>query len=301
MPASIRPAFPSSPAAGLIPDSPISRRRTRRSFSAATRRSCAGSTRSADSPAPASRACSSSSAPRDRANRPSCAPACGRVSSATIWRGCRCRSSGPSARRYRASMGSPRRCYEVVSDPRFSDGMRQRGLPRSRADIQDFIEKTDDGLAKLLARPARHRAGGAVGRQRSAADDPSCHRPGRGTIQRGGQGRGQALHRHPDEDADGRSAHAWRSSSCARMRSLCCQSDPSLAALPKDTFTLDMMLEGSYRAVIEGPARLIEPPLADRSAAHRCAARGHIRAGRAAAARLHARPPLRELRAWTTS
>jgi len=39
------------------------------------------------------------------------------------------------------------------------------------------------------------------------------------------------------------------------------QSDPSLASLPKDTFTLDMMLEGSYRAVIEGPARLVEPPL----------------------------------------
>ena len=39
------------------------------------------------------------------------------------------------------------------------------------------------------------------------------------------------------------------------------QRDPSLAALPKDAFTLDMMLEGSYRAVIEGPARLVEPPL----------------------------------------
>jgi hypothetical protein len=40
------------------------------------------------------------------------------------------------------------------------------------------------------------------------------------------------------------------------------QSDPALAALPKDTFTLDMMLEGSFHAVIEGPARLVEPPLA---------------------------------------
>lgn len=28
-----------------------------------------------------------------------------------------------------------------------------------------------------------------------------------------------------------------------------------MADLAKDTFTLDMMLEGSYRAVIEGPAR----------------------------------------------
>ena len=39
------------------------------------------------------------------------------------------------------------------------------------------------------------------------------------------------------------------------------KAEPSLAALPKDTFTLDMMLEGSFRAVIEGPARLVEPPL----------------------------------------
>jgi hypothetical protein len=37
------------------------------------------------------------------------------------------------------------------------------------------------------------------------------------------------------------------------------QAHASLAALPKDTFTLDMMLEGSYRAVIEDPARLIQP------------------------------------------
>ena len=37
------------------------------------------------------------------------------------------------------------------------------------------------------------------------------------------------------------------------------QSEPSLAALPKDTFTLDMMLEGSYRNVIEEPARLVRP------------------------------------------
>jgi hypothetical protein len=31
------------------------------------------------------------------------------------------------------------------------------------------------------------------------------------------------------------------------------QNDPSLAALKKETFPLDMMLQGSYRAVIEGP------------------------------------------------
>ena len=32
-----------------------------------------------------------------------------------------------------------------------------------------------------------------------------------------------------------------------------------LAALPKDTFTLDKMLEGSYREIIEGPAALVKP------------------------------------------
>ena len=39
------------------------------------------------------------------------------------------------------------------------------------------------------------------------------------------------------------------------------QGEPSLAAVPKNTFTLDMMLEGSYREVIVGPAGLLDPPL----------------------------------------
>ena len=34
--------------------------------------------------------------------------------------------------------------YQIASDPRFSEGMRQRGLPGSRIDIQDFVDKTDD-------------------------------------------------------------------------------------------------------------------------------------------------------------
>lgn len=37
------------------------------------------------------------------------------------------------------------------------------------------------------------------------------------------------------------------------------QNDSVLAALPKDTFTLDKMLEGSYRDVIVGPAALVKP------------------------------------------
>jgi hypothetical protein len=40
---------------------------------------------------------------------------------------------------------------QVMSEPRFADGIRERRLPRSRAAIQDFIEHTDDGFAKLPA------------------------------------------------------------------------------------------------------------------------------------------------------
>ena len=92
-------SFPFEPAAAPIPDSPISKRRTPRSSSGGTGRPCAASTQFAGSRAPASIACSSSSAPRDPGSRRSCARASGSASRATTWRGCRSRSSGPSARR----------------------------------------------------------------------------------------------------------------------------------------------------------------------------------------------------------
>jgi hypothetical protein len=40
---------------------------------------------------------------------------------------------------------------QVMSDTQFADEIRKRGLPRSRAEIQDFIEKTEDGLPKIFA------------------------------------------------------------------------------------------------------------------------------------------------------
>jgi TIR domain len=67
-------------------------------FSDETRRSCAGSTSSAGWCAPGSAACWLSWARRAPASRPFCEPDCGRASSATIGHGCRCRSSGLSAR-----------------------------------------------------------------------------------------------------------------------------------------------------------------------------------------------------------
>jgi hypothetical protein len=150
---------------------------------------------------------------------------------------------------------------QVMSEAQFAEGIRQRGLPRSRADIQDFIEKTEGGLVKLF--DALRDIGQVPGLSGEITSPPTI-------ILALDQGEELFNEEGPDEArrfveiltstlrADPRTLTilAMRSDSFPLM-----QADPSLAALPKDTFTLDMMLEGSYRAVIEGPARLIEPTL----------------------------------------
>ncbi len=151
--------------------------------------------------------------------------------------------------------------YEAVSDPRFSDGVRQRGLPRSRADVQDFIEKTDDGLEKLFValRDIAH-----AGFSGADAAPPAILL----AIDQG-----EELFNEEGSDEDKRFIDILTKTLAADPRAMAIlvmrsdafplvQSDPALAALPKDTFTLDMMLEGSFRAVIEGPAALLDPPLA---------------------------------------
>ena len=64
-------------------------------------------------------------------------------------------AGAPDLRPERAAIsgkyGLSQALQQVMSEPRFADGIRRCGLPRSRADIQDFIGKTDDGLAKLFA------------------------------------------------------------------------------------------------------------------------------------------------------
>ncbi|MBV8444046.1 MAG: toll/interleukin-1 receptor domain-containing protein, partial [Hyphomicrobiales bacterium] len=147
--------------------------------------------------------------------------------------------------------------YRIVSEPRFADGMRRRRLPRSRADIQDFVEKTDDGLAQLLA---------ALREIAQASDDAApptiLLAVDQGEELFNAEGRDEAerfvaiLTRTLAADPRTLMILVMRSDSVPLL-----QNNPRLAALPKDAFTLDMMLEGSYRAVIEGPARLIEPPL----------------------------------------
>jgi len=151
--------------------------------------------------------------------------------------------------------------YQIAGDPRFSDGVRQRGLPRSRVDILDFVERTDDGLAKLLAALRDIAQAGLIGE--NAAPPTTLLAIDQGEELFNDEGRDEA--RRFIEILTKTLAADPRAMAILVMRSDAfplVQGDAALAALPKDTFTLDMMLEGSFRAVIEGPARLVEPPLA---------------------------------------
>ena len=149
----------------------------------------------------------------------------------------------------------------LVSEQQFADGIRQRGLPRSRADIQEFIEKNEDGLARLFA--ALREIGQVPGGLGESALQPTIFLPlDQGEELLNEEGSDEAarfiaiLTRTLQADPRALAVIAMRSDSFAQF-----QDNPCLAALHKDTFNLDKMLEGSYRAVIEGPARLVEPPL----------------------------------------
>jgi hypothetical protein len=148
---------------------------------------------------------------------------------------------------------------QVMSDAQFADRIRQFGLPRSRADIQDFVDKTEDGLIKIFAA------------LRDIAQVPGLSAettPPRTVVLAVDQG--EELFNEDGRDEAKRfieiltgtlkaDPHAlailvMRSDSFPQL-----QAEARLADLPKDTFTLDMMLEGSTRAVMEGPAGLVQP------------------------------------------
>ena len=147
---------------------------------------------------------------------------------------------------------------QIISEARFAGGFRQRGLPRSRADIEDFI-KTEGGLVKLF--DALRDIGQVPGLSGEITSPPTIVLA---------LDQGEELFNEEGRDEAERFVEILTSTLKADPRTLAIfamrsdsfplvQAHPSLAALPKDTFTLDMMLEGSYRAVIEGPARLIQP------------------------------------------
>ena len=186
---------------------------------------------------------------------------------------------------------------QTMTQPQFADRIRQLGLPRSRADIQEFIEKNDDGLSRIFAAlrdiaQVPGLAGETVppptivlaidqgeelfnedGRDearrfiailtRTLKADPTCARIGGDALGclpaapvRAEPGRTGQGYVHPRHDAGG--------------------------LLPR-------------RDRGAGAARQAEPAQ-DRPATHRCAAGGHFRPGRLAAARLHPGASLRALR-----
>ena len=148
---------------------------------------------------------------------------------------------------------------QVMSDTQFADGIRKRGLPRSRADIQDFIEKTEDGLVKIFA--ALRDIAQVPGLSGETTLPPTVILAvDQGEELFSDDGRGEArrfveiLTGTLKADPHALAILVMRSDSFPQL-----QTEARLADLPKDTFTLDMMLEGSYRAVIEGPAGLVQP------------------------------------------
>jgi hypothetical protein len=148
--------------------------------------------------------------------------------------------------------------HQIIREERFKDGIRQRGLPRNRPDIEDFI-KTEGALVTLF--DALRAIGQVPGLSSEDTSPPTIALAlDQGEELFNEEGRDEAerfieiLTHTLEADPRMLAILAVRSDSFPLV-----QAQPSLAALPKDTFTLDMMLEGSYRAVIEDPARLIKP------------------------------------------
>jgi WD40 repeat protein/tetratricopeptide (TPR) repeat protein len=169
----------------------------------------------------------------------------------------------PVIRPERAAMsgkfGLAQALLKTMTEPQFADRIRELGLPRSRADIQEFIEKNDDGLLRIFA--ALRDIAQVPGLSGETVPPPTIVLAiDQGEELFNEEGRGEAasliaiLTRTLKADPLLLAVVAMRSDAFPQL-----QSDPNLAGLSKEPFTLDMMLEGSYRNVIEEPARLVRP------------------------------------------
>jgi Novel STAND NTPase 1 len=149
--------------------------------------------------------------------------------------------------------------YRIMNEAPFAEKLQKQELPRSRADIEEFVNTRDDGLLKILA--ALREAGHVPGLSGEETPPPTIVIP----IDQGEElfnedGRAEAkrfidiLTKTLAADPGILALFTMRTDSFPQF-----QNDPVLATVPKDTFTLDMMLEGSYREVIEGPAALVKP------------------------------------------
>ncbi|GLS17005.1 hypothetical protein GCM10007874_00200 [Labrys miyagiensis] len=150
--------------------------------------------------------------------------------------------------------------YTLIGEPRFAAGFRQRGLPRSRLEIQYLVEQTEDGLGQLLAALREIAQEAILGENVTPPTIILTVDQGEELFNREGREEAErliaVLTKTLTSDSRTFAVLVVRSDSFPLL-----QVDPHLAALPKDAFTLDTMLQGSYRAVIEGPATLVQPPL----------------------------------------
>jgi hypothetical protein len=131
----------------------------------------------------------------------------------------------------------------------------KQGLPLSRAAIQDFIEASTDGLSRLFA-ALRLAASGADNRSPLTIVLPIDQAEELLNEDAGPEAKRfvDILVQTMSLDRHFLTLVAIRSDAFPRL-----QSDPQFAGIPKDSFPLDVMLEGSWREVIEGPARLVKP------------------------------------------
>src|SRR5262252_9541368 len=149
--------------------------------------------------------------------------------------------------------------YRTMNEAPFAVNLQKRDLPRSRADVEEFITTSDDGLVKILAalREAAHMPG------LSGEGPPPLIivlpiDQGEELFNEEGSAEAKrfidVLSKTLAADARVFALLTMRTDSFPQV-----QNNSVLAALPKDTFTLDKMLEGSYREIIEGPAALVKP------------------------------------------
>jgi tetratricopeptide (TPR) repeat protein len=141
----------------------------------------------------------------------------------------------------------------------FAGSLKKAGLPRARADIATYLKTEDAGLETMLA--AIQEAG-----RPPVLSDEALHTPtiilsiDQGEELFGGDGREEAqlflklLARALDTIPHLVVLMAIRSDAFPQL-----MGDPVMAAMRKEVFPLDTMLEGAYREVIEGPARLAKP------------------------------------------
>ncbi len=150
--------------------------------------------------------------------------------------------------------------YRVINETRFKEKL-DKDIPRSRAAIEELVTDRDGGLATIL--DALREAGRVAGSSGEEIPQPTVVIP---------VDQGEELFNDEGCEENERFIAILKRTLVRDLRLLVivtmrtdsfhqAQNHPVLSTLPHDTYTLARMPEGSYRTVIEGPAKLVKPPL----------------------------------------